>query len=268
MEESADSGLPREQLAELRRDERRVRREKTNAPKPVSSREPFEETGEGQAGFRAAVGVDGLAEERDLAVSPRREVECFELDLARPPAALPASRERDDAERAELIAPFDDRDVGLGTRSPRDRLELIRGGIGRELQKGRAVPLPRRLDGFREPFDVARAEHEIDEREPVEDAFADALRDAPGDSDDAAGTFAFPVPESAELRVNLPFRLLPHVARVQEKDVAVPRVLHSLVAPGFEKPGHPLAVEDVHLAAPRLDVKFPARGSHSRIQPG
>src|SRR5439155_5937124 len=59
--------------------------------------------------------------------------------------------------------------------------------------------------------------------------------------------------EAAEVRVDLLLRLVTDRAGIEEDDVRLPLVLHAAVPAQLEAAGEPLAVEIVHLTAPRFD---------------
>ena len=127
-------------------------------------REPLDPPGaaqqlaEAEALLGIAVGVDRLAEQRDLRVTERGDVRELVEDLGRAAAALAAPRERDDAEGAELVAAFDDRDVSLEARLAGDLAELVDGVLGRQLQGERLAALaPRGGDELADLLDLAGA---------------------------------------------------------------------------------------------------------------
>ena len=109
----------------------------------------------GSGGEVVAVGVDVLAEERDLAVAGRAEGPGLVDDLVERAAALRAAAERDDAVGARLVAAVDDRQPGAdrasrgGRRRPRSR---------RPRARTRCVASrdPSALDGRRWPRVVRR----------------------------------------------------------------------------------------------------------------
>src|SRR5262245_46598703 len=69
-----------------------------------------------------AVGVHVLAEKLNLPKTPAGERSSLAHDVGDGPASLPAPGERNDAERAEVVAALHDRDVGLDPGNPVDPL--------------------------------------------------------------------------------------------------------------------------------------------------
>src|SRR5262249_3807013 len=109
------------------------------------------------------------------------------------------------------------------------------------------------------------------------------LSDAPGHPEDEARLLLFLSREDPQRAVDLRLRLLANRAGIEEEDVGTLVVLGPAIAAGLEPTGHAVAVENVHLAAPRLDAIEPGNATihrlclparflpdraHSRSQPG
>src|SRR5262249_15241301 len=130
-----------EYLDELRVDERRMRRQESQAPDPGDAGRLRQERPESAAVVRVAVGVHGLAEQSHFRETLLRERLELGQHFASPPAALAAPREGNDAEGAELVAAFDDRDVGLKGGIAPDMPELIGGRVLRKIENNGPLPL-------------------------------------------------------------------------------------------------------------------------------
>ena len=114
--------------------------------------------------------VDDLPEQLDFPGAGVHRVPRLGDDVGRRAHALVAARVRHDAERAELVAAFDDGDVGLeriaAPRDPERKRDVVDrvDRIGRAA--GAATPRPRRrlVDEHRQPLQVLRADDDVDGR--------------------------------------------------------------------------------------------------------
>jgi hypothetical protein len=218
--------------------------------------DPLEERREiGGRGEVAPVGVDGLAEQRDLAAAVGAETADLVEDRLGRVAALAPARGRHHAERAVLLAPLHHGHVGAQTRravGPRGDLHQWRlAGLD-----DRAPLAPHALDQARHLADGRRAEHEIDDGRPPADLVMVKLRHASHHAHDHVRPPRLDLAQFAELREDLVFGLLADRAGVEEDEVGVRFVFGQLVRLRLEQPRHPLGVVLVHLTAVRDEMKF------------
>src|SRR4051794_35397816 len=210
----------------------------------------------------AAVGVDVLAEQRDLAHAVGREALHLDDELLQRPPDLPAARRGHDAVRAAAVAADRDLHPPLVAALAADRQ------VARE-----ALELEEALRGDRvageelgELVDLTGAEGDVDERELAEDVVLDRLRPAPADADDALGIAPFERRRLAQMGDEALVGLLADRAGVEEDEVRIPRVGRLAVAERLEHALHALRVVLVHLAAERRDVValHAANDSHAK----
>ncbi len=177
---------------------------------------------------------------------------------------------RHDTEAAELVAPFDNRHVGLDRiaapgHAQREGDVLVRVEVDKgdgspfaavDRQKGSRPPLLGRLlhqhrqapDGLRPDNDVGNAGRTLEQRLPL------LLRDAPGDGDDrVVPAVGGELPQLPQARVELLFGALADAARVDHHEVGVRRIVGCLEAGLLEETRHPLGIMEVHLAAECFD---------------
>ena len=249
-------------------DEARVRRQKSQSPDSRDPRHFGEQLPEPRPVLRIAIGIDGLSQKRDFAVATPDERAHFFEDLGGPPAALPAPREGNDAERAELAAPLDHRDICGEAGTAGDLTELVHRRLDRQLERENAASLRANLiDELAHALDVARPQDEVDPGRPFQDLVPFDLGDAPGDPDDELRKVLLAAAEHAQGAVDLCLRFFPDGAGVQDHDVRRFFGAGRAEAAALELTGHALAVQDVHLAAPGLDAEG-RRVAHSRNHPG
>ena len=239
----------------------------TREPDPVKARdlvEALQQSSEVAGGIVwRLVMVHDLSEELDLFGSRVSRVLRLGDDVAHWTHALLPARIRDDAEGAELVAPFDDRHVRLERiEAPRDP-EWKRDVVERIQIQGRGsmpavrVTFDRTIHQHRQALDVLRPDDHVDGARSREDGVTFLLRDASGDGDNrAVAGFEPVVMNFAEPREQLLFGLLANAARVDDDDIGVAIVVSGLVARLLEEAGHPLRVMKVHLTAERLDQVF------------
>ncbi len=178
------------------------------------------------------------------------------------PHALVAARVRHDAERAELVAPFDDGDVrlrriGAARDAEREGHVIERIDVDERASAGARRGRARLLEQHRQPLDVLRTDDDVDGRGAGEDRLALLLGDASGDCDHRpCAALDSLLPDLAEAREEFFLRSFADAARVDDDDVGVGVVRRGLVAGLFEEARHPLRVVDVHLAAVSFDEVF------------
>ena len=146
-----------------------MRRSRSGQRRPVVEVEP--------------VGVDPLAEQRDLEDAVLREPLHLVDDVAHRTAPLAALRERDDAEGAELVAPAHDRDEGLvlpAARAARSRSKVISFSSTASTR----WPCADLVEELRDVLEAVGAHDEVDVRRPLEDEVLVVLGHAAHDADD------------------------------------------------------------------------------------
>ena len=125
----------------------------------------------------AAVGVDVLAEQRDLDHAVAGELLDLVHDVAHPAADLAAAHRRHDAERARVVAADLDRDPGrvidLAAGRQRRRVRVV---LLEDLDERTLGPGPGQQRG--RVREVVRAEHDVDVRRPLAHQLAVLLREA------------------------------------------------------------------------------------------
>ncbi len=200
----------------------------------------------------AAPGVHVLAEECHLANAALREPRDLGDDLARAPALLAASNGRDDAVRADGVAPH--RHLHPCLVAPLASQRKIRREV---LVRAEATARDRVSAGgdpLAEVRDRARPEGDVDERVPLEDPLALGLRVAATDSDDDIGPLALQRTCVAEVSSEPRVRLLADRARVEHEDVGLVRSGCLAEPERLEHALDALRVVSVHLAAEGRDV--------------
>src|SRR5207248_158026 len=102
-----------------------------------------------------------------------------------------------------------------------------------------------------EMTDVSRPHHEVDPWRSGEDSLPFLLRNATANTDLHA--VALHLVQLTESREDFVLRLLANGARVEQNETGLRLVVNAPIAAQFETAGQPLAVEIVHLTAPRFD---------------
>ena len=165
----------------------------------------------------AAVGVDVLPEQRDLADAVGHEALDLGDELGERAADLAPARRGHDAVAAAAVAPDGDLHPPLvpalaaGRQVAREALEL------EEALRGQRVA----REELGELVDLAGAEGDVDERELAEDVVLDRLRPAPADADHDVLAAALERGGVAEVRDEALVGLLADRARVEEDEVGV-----------------------------------------------
>ena len=202
-----------------------------------------------------AIGVDVLAEERDLHDAVRRQAPDLSHQFVEGPADLPATDGGDDAEGALVVAADLD-------RHPRRVGQVADGQGGREV-----VVLTRRLfpdlddrpGGGRlaqqggGPPDVVGPEHDVHLGRPLADEVPVLLGQAAGDGDLEIGAAVLQRLEVAEVAVQPVVGVLSDAAGVQEDDVGRLHIVGRLHAVVCELGGQTLGVVLVHLTPEGAD---------------
>src|SRR6185436_9006554 len=160
---------------------------------------------------------------------------------------LAAARGRHDAERAVLVAALDDRDPRLRRRAAVDGEDVVVAVLGKINREPRSV-----LEHLIEMADVARAHHEVDPGRALEDALPFLLRDAAADAD-LQLALALHLAQPAEAREDLLLGLVADRTGVEQDEPRLRLVVDAPVPAQPQIPRQPLAVELIHLAAPRFD---------------
>ena len=223
--------------------------------------EPGDELGQRPwpaVGAQPVIGVDVLAEQRDLAHAMVGEAAGLGLHLGDGARELRAARVGHDAEGAELVAALlhgQERRHGLGGRAPGRRRELVllgeaglddlaafRSGAGNEVAQ--AVIALRPHD---EVDDGARR------RISAPSAWATQPATAMIVAWPALEPRVLHLADAAEIGIHLLGSLLADVAGVEEDDVGLLHRRGLGEAVGAQQLRHALGIVDVHLAAKRLD---------------
>ena len=133
-------------------------------------------------------GVDVLAEQRDLPDAGIGEPRDLGEDVPRPPTLLAAANSGDDAVRARGVASHRDLHPGLEASLAVDR--KVRREVLVRPEPSTIDRVATRRDPVAEMRNRARPECDVDERIPLEDAFALRFGVAASDSDDEIGPLA------------------------------------------------------------------------------
>ena len=228
-----------------------MRRREADPLDAVDRVERFEQVGEAgrvlPGAEVATVGVDVLAEHRDLAHAVGRERGDLGDDVAQPAAHLATPHLRHDAEGARVVAADLDRDPrrvrGLAARRQRGRVRLV---LLEDLDDRPLVARPR--EQRRGVGQVVGAEHDVDVAGPRHDLVPVLLGEAATDRDLQVGTALLQRLERAEMAVELLVGVLADAAGVEDDDVGVFEAGRRLHPVGREHAGDPLGVVLVHLA--------------------
>ena len=210
----------------------------------------------------AAVGVDILAEQRELARACLDEAARLGDDRCCWTRRLGAPGVRHDAERAELVTALLDREESRDARQGRQLLgqtvELaFQRKVGVEHARLRARPPVQQLG---ESMVSLRTDHDVDEGGPLEHGLAFGLGYTTCDADQHVhAAFAPPLaqtPQPAELGIHLLGSLFPDVARVQDDEIGVIGGIGGGIAMRHQRIRHPGGIIHVHLAAVGLDEQL------------
>ena len=202
-------------------------------------------------------GVDVLAEQRDLPDAGIRELRDLGEDVPWPPTLLTAANSGDDAVRARGVASH--RNLHPGLEAPLAVDRKVRCEVLVRPEPSTIDRVATRRDPVAEMRNRARPESDIDERIPLEDAFALRFGVAASDSDDEIGPLALHRAGIPQVRGEPLIRLLPDGARVEDDDVGVLRRRCLTQTERLEHALDALGVVGVHLTAERRDVVPPHR---------
>ncbi len=238
---------------------------------PVDPRETIEQARKAPfpASFaRAAIGVDVLADEGDLADARVDETLRLGEHVGDAARNLGAARIGHHAKGAEFVAAFLHGDEGRDAaradlRASRigQSAELV---VDREVGVGEAPPVFRLSQQFGQAMIALRADDEIDGALALEHFFALRLGDAAGDDDFHLAplrvAFAFGDRELAEFGIDFLGRLFTDMAGVEDDEIGVVFAVRFGVALAAEQVRHARRVIDIHLAAVGLHQNL---GSHA-----
>ena len=230
---------------------------------PVDRVDPGEQLGERGpvlAAQIAAVGVDVLAQQRDLAHAVGGQPADLLHELRGGTADLAPARRGHDAVRAHAVAAHADLDpplviaLPLGRKMPGEALELEE-ALGGERVAGQELG---------QLVDLAGAERDVDEREAREHLVLDRLGPAAADADYAVGALALEPLGLAEVGDESVVGVLADRAGVEQDQVGLLTATGLGVAERLEHPLHPLGVVLVHLAPERREVVALHRVANTR----
>ncbi len=248
-----------------------VPRMRAREPDPIDARnlvDRFEQPGEVAVGIvRRRVVIHDLAEQLHFAMPGLGRLPHLGQDVGLGPHPLVAARVGHDAEAAELVAPFDDRDVGLHRIAAMGDAERKRDVfVQRHVDERHAARRRACSTSIGRRRMRLCADHDVgDARRPLEQRRAFLLRDATGDGDDRMmAALGAELAQLAETRVELLLGALPDAAGVDDDDVRVGLVERGLEPGLIEQSRHPLGVVHVHLAAEGLDQVF---ARHASVSP-
>ena len=206
----------------------RVRTRKTDPRQPLDSAQALQQRREITGGIvRGLVVVHDLSKQLHFPCTGRDGVPRVRQDVRHRPHAFVPARVRHDAEGAELVAAFDDRDVRLDRIAPPRNPQRKRHIVDRIQRHGRAVLVSRLpLNGFsdqhRQPFQILRTNDDVDGFRPSQNLRPFLLRDATCNGDDGAAALLLGhQPDLAEPRKQFFLGALAHAARVDHDHVRV-----------------------------------------------
>ena len=211
--------------------------------------------------IRAAVGVDVLAEQVDLAHALRGELRDFDQHVLERAADFGAAGVGHHAEAAVLAAAFHDRDErarAFGARLGQAVELLDLGEADVDLRLAGFAPL---ANEFGQAVQGLRAEHQVDVGRALDDAFAFLRGHAAADPDQHRPVALFQRLPAAELAEHLFLRLLADGAGVDQDHVRLGGVVGQFQAFVLgENVGHLRRIVFVHLATVCFDEHFPPAG--------
>ena len=235
-----------------------------HAPDPVHVVHRAQQLGEPWPPARApdgevpAIRVHVLAEERDLHHSIVSEALDLGEDIPEGSRSLGTANERDDAERARVVAADADRHPGVMGAATAGRQPAPRGQGAREDLRVlahvhlRTVGL-RLADQVQQLGKRMRADHDVHPRGAALDQAAILLGQASGDDDAEPGVAVLQRFQVTEGPVEAVVSVLADGAGVQDDDLGVGGLGHRGVAVRLEQTRDPLGVVLVHLAPEGAD---------------
>ena len=215
------------------------------------------------------IGIDVLADERDLADARAREMGDLAEDCGDRARGLGAAGVRHDAKRAELVAALLHGDEGGGAatanRVDRRRRKPRKLVLGRKVGLHDSRTQARFVQQFGQAMIALRADDDIDRGLAAQDFRPLRLGDAAGDHQRrppaGPGAFLLELAQLAELGKDLLGGAFADVAGVENDEVGVLGAGGLAVSRACGEIPHPLGIIDVHLASERLDehpwARFP-----------
>ena len=214
------------------------------------------------SGEVAPVRVHVLPEEGHLHHAARRCALDLGQDVAQRPGPLRPAHERDDAERAVVVAADAHRDPGVMRRArPRGQRAREDLGVFAHVHLG-AVSFGR-ADEIEEPRQRVGADHHVDPRRSRLDAALVLLREAPGHDDPKPRVRILHRLQVPERAVQSVVGVLAHGAGVEHDDLGVGRGGGRRVAVALEEARDALGVVLVHLTPERPDEIAPGHADES-----
>ncbi len=233
--------------------------------------QPGQEVAEshGPAAGSRLVAVDRLAQQGHFQAALVDQLADLGHDLFRRPALLGTADAGDDAVGAELVAAEHDPHHGLKRRKGRAAggpLGIVAGETLPDLDPLAGLAVEAHLDlrpaaggdplqQGRQLGQLARPDHQVHVRRPLEDLLLVLLGHAADDADHLVRPELFDVLQPAQGTVDLVLGVLPDAARVEEDRVGLAEGVGRLVARGQQGGGDQLAIQHVHLAADRFDIE-------------
>jgi hypothetical protein len=227
-------------------------------------------------GAFAMIGIDVLADQRDLAHARVGETLDLGQDVHHRPRHFCPARIGHDAERAELVAAFLHGDEG-GYAARADRLaawrleeaELI---LDRKLGVDHGALALGAGEQMGEAMVALRPDHEIDHRRAADDLLPLGLGDAARDRNRQPASFAgrglLEHADAAKLGIDLVRRLLADVAGVEDDEIGVLDPCGLGETFGRERVRHTMGIVDVHLATEGFDVELAGSAHAGRVSFG
>ncbi len=242
----------------------RVRAREANPLDAVDRVDGAQQLCEARLGVRrevATVGVDVLAEQRDLANTLPCHRRHLGEDVCGRAAHLASADARDDAVRAHRVAAHRHLNPGLdGTLALRREVGR-KAALGFDAERRSADADSARAEPVAQMADRPGAERDVHERVALEELLSLRLGVAAADGDDRPGATAFQGRSVAEVRGESLVGLLADRARVEDEHVGLVLARSLAEADVFEQPPDALGVVSVHLASERGDEVAAHRSS-------
>ena len=213
------------------------------------------------------IGVDVLAQQRDLAHAARHQIARLGQKPLRRTADFGPARIGDDAKGAELVAALlHGQKGGRPAQHPavRQVVELV---LGREFGVDGAGTLPHGLQHRGQAVIALRADDQIDHRRAAQNLGTLGLGDTAGDGNLHAGFCLFQRLQPAQIGIDLFGGLLADVTGVEQHHVGVFGSVGGDIALGAQRFRHAFGIVDVHLAAIGLDEEL-LRRRHAHASRG
>jgi len=226
-----------------------VRRGEPQPAQPRHRADRAQQVGEVVPAVRVA--VDRLTKQRDLRRAARREALDLAHHVTQLAAPLGATRHRNDAEGAPIIAATLDRHERRhrGGAHRRDVLVVL---PALELDLGGALAPARPGDQLGQPAVAVGPDDQVHLRHTREQPLPEALRHAADHAEHVARSLV--LLQLAEAREHALLGVIAHRAGVHEQHVRLGGVVGADIPLPTQDAEHQLGVRDVHLAAVGLDV--------------